>query len=152
MGFCEIDKIDNGNICIIAVNPREYSEKLKNKSINKKHKGVRRDTVGMNFESYAERINTLRNTDSERAQQKLVQKRLQVKNTEMKITSINKVQVTNLNDKRYYFLHGIVYLTLGHPLLSELHELKKSYPKIYTVSEKEKRQIIKTRKSSCCKK
>ena len=65
MGFYEIDNIDNANICTTPVNPKEYFEKLKNQSINKKHKGVRHDTVGMNFESYAERINTLCNTDSE---------------------------------------------------------------------------------------
>ena len=34
---------------MIAVNPKEYFEKRKNRSINKKHKGVRRDTVRMNF-------------------------------------------------------------------------------------------------------
>ena len=34
---------------MIAVNPKEYFEKCKNRSINKKHKGVRRDTVRMNF-------------------------------------------------------------------------------------------------------
>ena len=50
MGLYEIENIDNTNICKIAVNPKEYFEKLKNRSINKKYKGVRRDTVGMNFE------------------------------------------------------------------------------------------------------
>ena len=29
MGFCKIDNIDNANICTIAVNPKEYFEKLK---------------------------------------------------------------------------------------------------------------------------
>ena len=33
----------------------------------------------MNFESYAERINTLRNIDTEHEQKKLTQERLQVK-------------------------------------------------------------------------
>ena len=68
MGLYDIENIDNENICTIAVNLKEYIEKLKNRSINKKLKGVRRDTVGMNFESYTERINTLCNTDSKRTQ------------------------------------------------------------------------------------
>ena len=47
----EIENIDNLNICTITINPEEYFEKFKNRKINKKHKGVRRDTPGMNFES-----------------------------------------------------------------------------------------------------
>ena len=50
IGLFEIESIDNQNICTIAVNPKEYFEKFKNRKINKKHKGVRRDTVGMDFE------------------------------------------------------------------------------------------------------
>ena len=60
MGLYEIENIDNQNICTIAVNPKEYFEKFRNRKINKKHKGVRRDTPGMCFESYAMRINSLR--------------------------------------------------------------------------------------------
>ena len=59
MGLSEIENIDNQNICTIAVNPKEYFEKFKNRKINKKHKGVRRDTPVMYFESYAMRVNTL---------------------------------------------------------------------------------------------
>ena len=49
MWLYEIDNIENASICMIAVNPKEYFEKRKNRSINKKHKGVRRDTVRMNL-------------------------------------------------------------------------------------------------------
>ena len=45
MGLYEIENIDNANICTIAVNPNEYFEKLKNRSINKRDKGIRYDTV-----------------------------------------------------------------------------------------------------------
>ena len=72
MGLYEIENIDNANICTIAVKSKEYFEKLKNRSINKKHKGVRRDTPAMNFESYAERIRVLRKIDSDRIEKKLV--------------------------------------------------------------------------------
>ena len=60
MGLFEIENIDNQNICTIAINPKEYFEKFKNRKINKKHKGVRRDIPGMSFESYAARIKNLR--------------------------------------------------------------------------------------------
>ena len=64
IGMYEIGNIDDTNICTIAINPKEYFEKFKNRSFNKEDKGVRRDTLGMNFESYTERINVLRKVDS----------------------------------------------------------------------------------------
>ena len=70
MGLFETENIDNPNICAIAVNPKEYFEKFKNRSINKKHKGVRRDSPGMNSESYGERIKVLREVDSVHANKK----------------------------------------------------------------------------------
>ena len=99
MVLYEVENIDNTNICTIAVNPKEYFEKLKNRSINKKHERVRRYTLGIHFESYAERIKVLRQVDSESTNKRMIKKRLQVKNTEMKMTSISKVQFANLNDK-----------------------------------------------------
>ena len=82
----------------------------------------------------------------------MIQKRLQVKNTEMKATSVSKVQFANLNDNRYYFFRQNCFFTVGHPLLSDLRELKKSFLKIHTVMEKKQQQIIKNGKSNCCKK
>ena len=65
-GLYEIENIGNANICTIAVNPKEYLEKLKNRFINKNHKGVRQDTPEMKFESYSERINVLKEISSEK--------------------------------------------------------------------------------------
>ena len=56
MDLYEVEKIKNENICTIAINPREYFEKFRNKSINKKHKGVKKDTKGICFDAYANRI------------------------------------------------------------------------------------------------
>ena len=56
----------------------------------------------------------------------------------MVMTSINKVQFGNLNDKRYYFSDEIVSLPYGHLLLLEVRDYKKSLPKIHMVIEKEK--------------
>ena len=143
IGLFEIESIDNQNICTIAVNPKEYFEKFKNRKINKKHKGVRRDTVGMDFERYAARINNLRcDLHSDNKQEKVVQKRLQVKNTEMKMTSSSKVKFARLNDKRYYFSDGIVTLPLGHPSLNDLREYKVSIIEIHKVLDDEKDKIL----------
>ena len=47
---------DNPNIII---NPKENFEKFKNRSINKKHKGARKDTKSMCFKAYTEKIKNL---------------------------------------------------------------------------------------------
>ena len=70
----------------------------------------------------------------------------------MKMASVSKVQFANLNDKRYYFSDEIVYLPFGHPLLSDLRELKKSYPKIHTVIEEEKNKLLKMENQAVAKK
>ena len=143
MGLYETESVDNPNICTIAINPKEYFEKFRNRNINKKHKGVRRDAPGMSFESYDSRIAPRRSIDCKKTEQKkIVQKRLQVKNTNMVMTSVNKVQFASLNDKRYYFSDGILSLPYGHPLLKEVRDYKKSLAKIHTVIEKEKDKLL----------
>ena len=77
MRLYETENIDNPSICTIAV--KKYFKTLKNRPINKKHKGVRWDTPGMNFGSYAEKIKVLREIDSERIEKKLVQKGCKLK-------------------------------------------------------------------------
>ena len=107
---------------------------------------MRRDTPGMNFESYAARIKNLRddlNFDGGKKEEKIIQKRLQVKNTNMTMTSVNKVKFASLNNKRYYFSDGIVSLPFGHPSLNTVREYKKSFSKIHTVIAKEKNEILK---------
>lgn len=49
----------------------------------------------------------------------MAQKRFQVKNTEMIMFSINKVQFARLNGKTYY-LEGIVSFPYGHPRSNEI--------------------------------
>ena len=144
MGLFEIENIDNSNICTIAVNPKEYFEKFRNKSINKKHKGVRKNTKGMDFQRYANRIKDLRiDLSNEENQEKVTQKRFQVKNTEMIMTSSNKVKFAQLNDKRYYFSDGIVSLPFGHPLLNDIRNYKKTFTDIKDVIENEKEKLLK---------
>ena len=79
MGLYEIENISSQNNCTIAINPKEYFEKFKDRKINKKHKGVRRDTPGMSFESYAMRINTLRDIDCKKEEKKILKKDCKLK-------------------------------------------------------------------------
>ena len=60
----------------------------------------------------------------------------------MMMTTINKVQFASLNDKRHYFLDGIVSLPFGHPSLSVLRDYKNSLPKMHTVIKEEKDKLL----------
>ena len=143
MGLFEIEHIDNPNVCTIAVNPKEYFEKFKNKDINKKHKGVRKGTRGMLFENYANQIKRLRyDLDISPSVQRIKQKRFEVRNTNMKMTTVNKVKFARLNDKRYYFSDGIVSLPFGHILLEKVRQYKKQLTKIHKEIDNEKDAIL----------
>ena len=48
-------------------------------------------------------------------------------------------------------MDGIVSLPFGHPLLSDLQELKKSYPKIHTVIEKQKEKLLRLENQAVAK-
>ena len=69
----------------------------------------------------------------------MIQKRFQVKNTEIKMTTVNKVQFASLNDKLYYCPDGITSLPYGHRLLLQLRKKKKAFPKIQKVIKKQKK-------------
>ena len=143
MGLFEIEHIDNPNVCTIAVNPKEYFEKFKNKDINKKHKGVRKGTRGMLFENYANQIKRLRyDLDMSPSVERIKQKRFEVRNTDMKMTTVNKVKFARLNDKRYYFSDGIVSLPFGHILLEKARQYKKQLTKIHEQIDNEKDAIL----------
>ena len=143
MGLFEIEHIDNPNVCTITVNPKEYFEKFKNKDINKKHKGVRKGTRGMLFENYANQIKRLRyDLDISPSPQRIKQKRFEVPNTNMKMTTVNKVKFARLNDKRYYFSDGIVSLPFGHILLEKVRQYKKQLTKIHEQIDNEKDTIL----------
>ena len=64
VGLYETEAIENTNMITIAVNPKEYFEKYKDKNINKKDKGMRKDAPGMTFESFTQRIMSLRDYDA----------------------------------------------------------------------------------------
>ena len=66
LGLYEIENIDNANVGTIAVDPKEYFEKFKDRTVNKKQKGVKRNTKGMDFENYAGTITLLREVDCEK--------------------------------------------------------------------------------------
>ena len=66
VGLYEIESIDNPNIVTIAVNPKEYFEKYRDKSFSKKHNGLKKDTPGMHFEAYGNRMMSLNDFASQK--------------------------------------------------------------------------------------
>lgn len=60
----EIENIDNPCILTLAVNLKEYLELLKDRYLNKKHKGIKKGSSGLGFENFAQRIKSLVNFDT----------------------------------------------------------------------------------------
>ena len=100
VGLYEVEHIDNANFVTIAVNPKEYIEIFKNKAINKKHKGIKKSTPGMNSESFASRIMDVRDwTYSQKRAKNIKQMRFQLKRTDMRLMEPYRTQFAGLNDK-----------------------------------------------------
>ena len=57
--FFEIENIDKANIITIALNPKEYYERVADTTDNKKHKGLKKSTPDMDFDSYSNRLSDL---------------------------------------------------------------------------------------------
>ena len=74
VGLYEIESIDSANKITISVNPKEYFEKYRDKTVNKKHKGLKRDTPGMNFEAYSQLICSLHEFFSNQKPKKKINK------------------------------------------------------------------------------
>ena len=148
----EVESIDNANTVAIAVNPKEYFEVFRNKAINKKHKGVKKSTPGMNFEAFSNRIMDIREYSyAEKIPKTVSQKRFNIKNTKMQMTTVTKKQFACLNDKRFYFSDGITSLPYGHFLLAETRDEKKQYKQIHKDIMHIKDNLIRQEYRACTK-
>ena len=56
VGIFKIESINKVNVITIALNPKEYYERFDDHSDNKKHKGLKNSTCGMDFDSYSSRL------------------------------------------------------------------------------------------------
>ena len=132
----------------MALNPKEYYERFSNYSDNKKHKGLKKSTPDMDFDSYSSRLSDLTEYCNELLNKpnpvhQIEQKRFQVINESMQMKSISKVQFGQLNDKRFYFSNGMVPLPYGHPYLEKLRKHKDKYRSINTVIQSKKDILLK---------
>ena len=51
LGYFEIEHINNPCFVTVAVNPKEHYEFFEDNSINKKHKRIKKESSGMDFEN-----------------------------------------------------------------------------------------------------
>ena len=84
-GLFEIESINKANVITIALNPKEYYERFDDHSDNKKHKGLKQSTRGMDFDSCSSRIADLNEFSKEffKKPKKIQQKRFQIINESM---------------------------------------------------------------------
>lgn len=61
--------------------------------------------------------------------QKIIEKRFQVKGTDIKMVTDKKAQLSVLNGQRFQFYDGIISLPFGHPLLEKVKKETKGFEK-----------------------
>ena len=111
----------------LAVNPKKHFEYFTSESVNKKHKGIKKGSIGMEYKNYAERIKALLNFETYKKPKADVKDvvRISVKKGEMITHKIKKKKFSQLNDKRFYFLNAVVSLPFGHISLRNVDKYKK---------------------------
>ena len=76
------ESINKANVITIALNSKQYYERFDDHSDNKKHKGLKKSTHGMDFDSYSSRLADLNEFSKEffKKPKKTQQKRFQIIN------------------------------------------------------------------------
>ena len=105
LGLYEVEHIDDPCYVTLAVNPKEYFEYFKSDTFNKKHKGIKKVSQGMEYKNYAERIKPL--VDFKTYKKPKVDKkkfvRISVKKGEMTTHMIRKSNFLNLTTSVFIF-------------------------------------------------
>ena len=146
VGLFEAENINTANVVTIAINPKEYLEEFEDLSINKKHKGIKKGTPGMDFSTYCSKLASITDYFESHIKPnkiKIKQKRFQIINDGMQMNTVNKIQFGQLNDKRFYFPNGIVSLPFGHFLFDELRKERSGNRNIHLQIKEKKWEFIK---------
>ena len=146
VGLFEAENINKANVTTIAMNPKEYLEEFEDLSINKKHKGIKKGTPGMDFSAYCSKLASITeyfDFQIKPNRTKIKQKRFQVINDGMQMNTVSKIQFGQLNDKRFYFPNGIVSLPFEHFLFNELRKERSQNRKIHLQIKEKKWDFIK---------
>ena len=124
----EVEHIDDPCYVTLAGNPKECFEYFKSDNVNKKHKGIKKGSMRMEYENYPKRIKPLfhfKSFKKPKADMKEVVY-ISAKKGEMTTHKITKTKFSQIKDKIFYFPNGILSLPFGHLFLNELDEYKKN--------------------------
>ena len=149
LDYFNVENIDDSCLATVVVNPKEYFEAFESQNVNKKHKGLRKGGLGMVFENYSKRINSIKKfeTFGQLPQKKSKQNRFLIKKNEMILEEIEKSKFSQINYKRYYFSDGIVSLPFSHPYLDKIVQFKRDKnQKIESFLREEKHKLIQMEK------
>ena len=144
MGYFSIESTVNPCYLTITHNPKEYFERFEKRKINKKHRGIKKGSSGMNFENYSSRIVSLTNFNYfEKAQvdyKKVA--RLTVNQGRMQKKTLLKKKFSQFTDKRFYFSDAVTSLPLFHLLLKFQAEHKKSKGQSKSKTHKHNKRLL----------
>ena len=146
VGLFEAENVNKAYLITIAINPKEYLEEFEDLSINKKHKGIKKGTPGMDFSAYCSKLASITayfDSQIKPNRAKIKQKRFQVINDAMQMNTVSKIQFGQLNNKRFYFPNGIVSLPFGHFLFNELRKERGQNRKIHLQIKEKKWEFMK---------
>ena len=98
LGLYEVEHVNDPCYITLAVNPKEYLELFKSDTINKKHKGIKKDSAGMDYKNYSEKIKPLFDFETYKQPKADVKNvvRISVKKGEMTTYMIKKINSLNL--------------------------------------------------------
>ena len=115
------------------------------KKRNKKYKGTKKGSTGLDFENFNNKITSLVNFDTF-IKPPLDTKKvstLTVANGEMIRTTVTKNTFSQLNDKKFYFPNGVVSLPFHHLSFAKRVDFKqKKGQKIEKCFEEEKEHLV----------
>ena len=146
VGLFEAESINTATIITISINPKEYYEEFDDQSNNKKHKGIKKGTPGMDFSAYCSKLANISDYFESYVNEnktKIKQKRFQIMNDAMQMNTVNKIQFGQLNDKRFYFPNGILSFPFGHFLFDDLRKNKTKNRNIHLQIKDKKWEFIK---------
>ena len=148
----EIESINKVTVIAIALNPKEYYERFNDHSDNKKHRGLKKSTCGVDFDSYSSRLADLNEFSKEifKKPKKIQQKTFQIINESVQMKAVSKVQFGQLSNKRFYFSNGLMSLPYGHPCLEDLGKEKQKYRANHKTIQDKKYDFLKQESNDAC--
>ena len=128
LDYFSIENIDDPCMTTVTVNPKEYIETFKSEYVNKKHKELSKGALGMEFENYSRRIDSIAEIETfgQLSAEKQKQNRFTIKNNEMILQKIEKSKFAQINDKGIISAMALCRYLFVIPICMNLSSLSKT--------------------------